>query len=54
MPYMIAALLKKSKTWMTNLKKCTTEAFGSGYYLGQKLGEWSDTSGSQLHKRKYT
>lgn len=38
--------------WMEELKKVYNRGFWDGYYLGQKLGEWSDTSGSQATQKK--
>jgi putative protease len=42
----------KVKLWMTELKKVYNRGFWDGYYLGQKLGEWSDTSGSHATQKK--
>ena len=39
-------------TWMKNLKKVYNRGFWGGYYLGQKLGEWSDGPGSQATQKK--
>ncbi|MGB0897446.1 MAG: peptidase U32 family protein [Flavobacteriaceae bacterium] len=38
--------------WMTELKKVYNRGFWDGYYLGQKLGEWSNTSGSHATQKK--
>ena len=38
--------------WMTELKKVYNRGFWSGYYLGQKLGEWSDVDGSKATQKK--
>jgi putative protease len=38
--------------WMTELEKVYNRGFWSGYYLGQKLGEWSDVSGSKATQKK--
>jgi putative protease len=38
--------------WMDELKKVYNRGFWSGYYLGQKLGEWSDVSGSKAIQKK--
>lgn len=38
--------------WMDELKKVYNRGFWSGYYLGQKLGEWSDVSGSKATQKK--
>ena len=38
--------------WMQNLEKVYNRGFWSGYYLGQKLGEWSKGSGSHATQKK--
>jgi putative protease len=38
--------------WMTELEKVYNRGFWSGYYLGQKLGEWSDVDGSKATQKK--
>ncbi len=38
--------------WMNRLKTVYNRGFWSGYYLGQKLGEWSDGPGSQATQKK--
>ncbi len=43
---------EKVKDWMTDLKKVYNRSFWSGYYLGQKLGEWSDVDGSKATQKK--
>ena len=43
---------EKVATWMEELKKVYNRGFWSGYYLGQKLGEWSDNSGSKATQKK--
>ncbi|WP_081212125.1 peptidase U32 family protein [Salegentibacter sediminis] len=43
---------EKVKTWMEELATVYNRGFWSGYYLGQKLGEWSKTSGSQATQKK--
>ena len=43
---------EKVNTWMTELKKVYNRGFWGGYYLGRKLGEWSDTSGSKATQKK--
>jgi len=40
------------KNWMTELEKVYNRGFWSGYYLGQKLGEWSDIDGSKATQKK--
>ena len=42
----------KVKTWMTELEKVYNRGFWSGYYLGQKLGEWSQANGSKATQKK--
>jgi putative protease len=37
---------------MKSLEKVYNRGFWSGYYLGQKLGEWSDVSGSKATQKK--
>ena len=44
--------LEKTERWMTELKKVYNRGFWDGYYLGQKLGEWSDVSGSKATQKK--
>ncbi len=43
---------EKVITWMQNLEKVYNRGFWNGYYLGQKLGEWSDGSGSHATQKK--
>ncbi|APD06776.1 putative protease [Flavobacteriaceae bacterium UJ101] len=43
---------EKVEHWMNELKKVYNRGFWSGYYLGQKLGEWSDVSGSMATQKK--
>ena len=38
--------------WMERLSSVFNRGFWDGYYLGQKLGEWSTTYGSAATKRK--
>jgi U32 family peptidase len=38
--------------WMKKLKTVYNRGFWSGYYLGQKLGEWSDNPGSNATQKK--
>ena len=42
----------KVEVWMQELSKVYNRGFWSGYYLGQKLGEWSDQSGSSATQKK--
>ena len=42
----------KVGAWMEELSKVYNRGFWSGYYLGQKLGEWSDQSGSSATQKK--
>ncbi|MFV8838515.1 peptidase U32 family protein [Salinimicrobium soli] len=43
---------EKVEQWMEELSKVYNRGFWSGYYLGQQLGEWSKTSGSQASQKK--
>ncbi|MEN8247610.1 MAG: peptidase U32 family protein [Bacteroidota bacterium] len=43
---------EKVKDWMTNLEKVYNRGFWSGYYLGQKLGEWTDDHGSKATRKR--
>lgn len=38
--------------WMERLNKVYNRGFWSGYYLGQKMGEWSKTAGSSASQKK--
>jgi putative protease len=38
--------------WMLELEKVYNRGFWSGYYLGQKLGEWSKDPGSHATQKK--
>jgi putative protease len=38
--------------WMQQLEKVYNRGFWNGYYLGQKLGEWSKESGSHATQKK--
>ena len=42
----------KVDEWMKQLETVYNRGFWDGYYLGQKLGEWSDTSGSSATQKK--
>lgn len=43
---------EKSDYWMTLLQTVYNRGFWSGYYLGQKLGEWSPANGSMATQKK--
>lgn len=43
---------EKVDHWMNELSKVYNRGFWSGYYLGQKLGEWSNVDGSQATQKK--
>lgn len=43
---------EKVNDWMDRLNKVYNRGFWSGYYLGQKLGEWSKGHGSQATEKK--
>jgi putative protease len=40
------------KKWEDRLSTVYNRGFWDGYYLGRKMGEWSDTYGSQATKKK--
>lgn len=40
------------KKWKEKLSTVFNRGFWDGYYLGRKMGEWSDTYGSKATKRK--
>jgi putative protease len=42
----------KISNWKTLLNRVYNRGFWDGYYLGQKMGEWSDGYGSQATTRK--
>ncbi|GAA4295613.1 peptidase U32 family protein [Aestuariibaculum suncheonense] len=42
----------KVVSWMKELEKVYNRGFWNGYYLGQKLGEWSVGSGSHATQKK--
>jgi putative protease len=43
---------EKVEGWMTEVEKVYNRGFWGGYYLGKKLGEWSDTYGSKATTKK--
>ena len=43
---------EKIEGWDNRLKTVFNRGFWNGYYLGQRLGEWSSTYGSEATKRK--
>ncbi|WP_291130232.1 peptidase U32 family protein [Flavobacterium sp. UBA7682] len=43
---------EKINIWMETLSTVYNRGFWSGYYLGQKLGEWSDNPGSSATQKK--
>lgn len=43
---------EKVQGWLEQLNTVYNLGFWSGYYLGQKLGEWSDQSGSHAIQKK--
>lgn len=43
---------EKVGSWMKTLETVYNRGFWSGYYLGQKLGEWSKGSGSHATQKK--
>ncbi|MGE4569161.1 MAG: peptidase U32 family protein, partial [Bacteroidales bacterium] len=42
----------KIAAWIERLSQVFNRGFWDGYYLGQKMGEWSHTYGSQATRRK--
>jgi len=45
---------EKDDAWMTRLSKVYNRGFWDGYYLGRKLGEWTEGYGSSAtHKKVY-
>ena len=43
---------EKVKDWMSRLETVYNRGFWSGYYLGQELGEWSESPGSNATQKK--
>lgn len=43
---------EKVEGWMKNLESVYNRGFWSGYYLGQRLGEWSQSDGSHATQKK--
>lgn len=43
---------EKAKEWKARLNEVYNRGFWDGFYLGQKLGEWSDSHGSVATKQK--
>lgn len=43
---------EKVEAWMKQLETVFNRGFWDGYYLGKKMGEWNDESGSKSTKRK--
>lgn len=43
---------EKVAEWMTQLRSVFNRDFWSGYYLGQKMGEWTDSPGSKAPQKK--
>ena len=51
--YLVGTYSKeKVKGWMNRLKTVYNRGFWDGYYLGQKMGEWTGIHGSKSTKRK--
>ena len=44
--------LEKALQWKEIMEQVYNRGFWSGYYLGQELGEWTNTSGSKAKMRK--
>ncbi|BDD08667.1 collagenase [Fulvitalea axinellae] len=43
---------EKAQAWMDRMSEVYNRGFWGGYYLGKKLGEWTDTPGSKATKKK--
>ena len=43
---------EKVKYWMSQLETVYNRGFWGGYFLGQELGEWTDSSGSKATVKK--
>lgn len=43
---------RKVKIWMEDLRNVYNRGFWDGYYLGKKMGEWTERYGSQAKKTK--
>lgn len=43
---------EKVKDWMSRLETVYNRGFWGGYFLGQELGEWTDSSGSKATMKK--
>ena len=43
---------ERKEAWKERLNSVFNRGFWDGYYLGQKMGEWSDVHGSKASKRK--
>ena len=43
---------EKVAVWMETLNKVYNRGFWSGYYLGQKMGEWTKSAGSKASQKK--
>ena len=44
--------IEKINNWKEQLSRVFNRGFWDGYYLGQRLGEWSDTYGSKATQKK--
>lgn len=44
---------EKAQSWKKELSTVFNRGFWDGYYLGRKLGEWSDSYGSKATEKKY-
>lgn len=43
---------ERAQEWKEDLRKVYNRDFWSGYYLGQKMGEWTESSGSLASQKK--
>lgn len=48
-----AIRLRKSRGGRSGLATVFNRGFWDGYHLGQRLGEWSDSCGSQAARRRH-
>ncbi len=44
--------IEKIEEWKTRLSRVFNRGFWNGYYLGQRLGEWSNVYGSKAKRKK--
>ena len=44
---------EKTAAWETRMEDVYNRGFWGGYFLGKKMGEWTDAPGSKAKKKKY-